>query len=163
DSSASVDNGWVIYKPPAVAPALRRYIQDNNGAFQQSAVFKIKTNGLGVNNAGLIFTVGGIVFAPCPVAAKPSRCLQTTSCVPGVGLGFGQLTFGGLGGGAGGWVTDATVKAQPTNTDQNPGSIADVAADTNNGGYAVGRDTNPATSANEALVMTLDAAGGTYK
>src|SRR5262249_1344588 len=151
-------------KPPAVAPSLRRFRLDSDGSFSPSGPVKLKTNGLGVNNAGLIFAVGGVVFAPCPAASKPSLCsAQTSNATPGVGLGFGQLTVGGLGGGAGGWVTDATAKAQPPNIDQNTGAIADVAADPAgvNGAYAVGRDASE-TGSNQGIVMTLDQAGATY-
>jgi hypothetical protein len=163
NNSASVDNGWVIFKPPSVAPSIRRFVLDGSGNFSPSGPIKLKTNGLGVNNAGLLFDVGGIVFAPCPVVGNPSRCAQSDLGTTGVGLGFGMLSFGGLGSGAGGWVTDAQVKAQATNLDQNTGSIGAVAADPVNGAYAVGRDMNTGSFTNHAIIMTLNGANGSYK
>jgi hypothetical protein len=162
-NSASVDNGWVISKPPTVAPQLRRVVQDVSGAFTAFPVLKLKTGIFGMNNAGLIFDTGGVTFAPCPAAPTPSRCAASNFGSEGVGIGFGELSFGGVGGSSGGWVSDATFKATGTNVDQNMGALGGVAADPTNGAYAVGRDYNTSTNTIHAIVLELDEAGHTYK
>lgn len=156
--AAQVDNGWVIYQGLQGQPVLNFYDADASGSF------KLKTTGNGLGGTGLIFNAGGIVFAPCPVTGAPSRCdNNNTSGITGVGIGFGQATFGGQGGQAGGWVNDNTMAAHLTNTDQVTGSIASLAIDSTNGGFAVGWDADNASGANHAIVWGLDSAGQTYK
>jgi hypothetical protein len=155
--AAEVDSGWVIYQGFQGQPTLNFFDTDTNGSF------KLKTNGFGASGAGLFFDAGGIVFAPCPVAAAPVRCqLNSDTGQSGVGVGFGQATFGGAGGEAGGWVNDSAFVAHLTNPNQNTGSIAAVAADSVNGAYAVGWDLNTTTHTNHAVVLKLDSAGKTY-
>lgn len=156
--AAQVDNGWVIYQGVQGQPVLNFYDADTTGSF------KLKTNGNGLGGTGLLFEAGGIVFGPCPVTGAPSRCDDnTTAGIPGVGVGFGQATFGGAGGQAGGWVNDNTLAAHLTNPDQFPGSIAALAIDSTNGALAVGWDADNASFANHAILWQLDSAGQTYK
>jgi uncharacterized membrane protein len=155
--AAQVDNGWVIYQGLQGQPVLNFYDADATGSF------KLKTTGNGLNGTGLIFNAGGIVFGPCPVTGAPSRCdNNSTSGIPGVGIGFGQATFGGQGGQAGGWVSDNTMAAHLSNPDQATGSIAGLAIDGTNGAFAVGWDA-ALSGFNHAIVWTLDSAGQTYK
>jgi len=156
--AAQVDNGWVIYQGLAGQPTLNFYDTDTSGSF------KLKTTGNGLNGNGLLFDAGGIVFGPCPVAAAPIRCQDNNDTgLTGVGVGFGQATFGGAGGQAGGWVNDSSLAAHLSNPDQIPGSISGLAIDPVNGAYAVGWDLNLTTFKNHATVITLDSAGQTYK
>ncbi|HKY19214.1 MAG TPA: hypothetical protein VJL82_09800 [Rhizomicrobium sp.] len=154
--AAQVDNGWVIYQGTQGQPTLNFYDADDQGSF------KLKTGGFGQGGAGLFFNAGGIVFAPCPVGPAPSRCSDSDSGPSGVGIGFGQATFGGAGGAAGGWVSDNTMTAHLTNPDQTPGSIAALAIDAVNGAHAVGWDINPSNFQTHAIVWHLDSAGQTY-
>ncbi|HEX3487408.1 MAG TPA: hypothetical protein VHT51_20295 [Micropepsaceae bacterium] len=163
--NVDVDNGWVVYQDQAgaTAPSLRRFVQDPSGSFTATTAVKLKTAGAGAAGNGSIFNVGGIAYAPCPVAASPSHCAATDFGTTGVGLAFGQTTFG-AGAATAGWVNDATVTANFTDADFNTtGSVADVAADATNGAFAVGWSVNPNTGRNQGLVMKLDAAGQTYK
>ncbi|HWU54916.1 MAG TPA: hypothetical protein VN175_05390, partial [Rhizomicrobium sp.] len=156
--AAQVDNGWVIYQGLAGQPTLNFYDTDTSGSF------KLKTTGNGLNGNGLIFDAGGIVFAPCPASGAPSRCqFNNDTGLTGVGIGYGQATFGGAGGAAGGWVNDNTLAARLTNPNQLPGSISGLAIDPVNGGYAVGWDSNNPTGRNHAILWQLDSAGQTYK
>lgn len=156
--AAQVDNGWVIYQGLQGQPTLNFYDAGVSGSF------KLKTTGSGLGGTGLLFNAGGVVFAPCPVTGSPSRCdNNSTTGVPGVGIGFGQATFGGAGGQAGGWVNDNTLAARLTNPDQFPGSIAALAVDPANGAFAVGWDAQNASFANHAILWKLDSAGQTYK
>jgi len=155
--AAQVDNGWVIYQGLAGQPTLNFYDTDTNGSF------KLKTTGNGLNGNGLLFTAGGIVFGPCPVASTPVRCQTNTDTgLTGVGIGFGQATFGGAGGQAGGWVNDSALAAHLTNPDQAPGSISGLAIDPINGAYAVGWDADNPTFRNHAIVWKLNSANQTY-
>jgi hypothetical protein len=156
--AAQVDNGWVIYQGLAGQPTLNFYDTDTSGSF------KLKTTGNGLNGNGLLFDAGGIVFGPCPVAAAPVRCQTNNDTgLTGVGIGFGQATFGGAGGQAGGWVNDSSLSAYLTNPNQAPGSIAALAIDPVNGAYAVGWDLNLTSFKDHATITKLDSAGQTYK
>ena len=160
--TVDVDNGWVVYQddsgtPQLSAPVLRRFIQDLVGSFTATPTVKLKTAGAGSTGNGSIFNVGGITYAPCPAAAAPNRCAATDFGTTGVGLAFGQTTFG-AGAAAAGWVNDNTVTANFSDADFNtPGSIAAVAVDAVNGAYAVG------WSNSHGLIMTLNSAAQTYK
>jgi hypothetical protein len=148
--AAEVDNGWVIYQGLQGQPTLNFYDTDTSGSF------KLKTTGFGQNNVGLFFDAGGIVFGACPVAPSPVRCqLNSDTGLTGVGVGFGQATFGGQGGAAGGWVNDSSLAAHLTNPDQAPGSIAGLAIDTVNGAHAVGWDSDNPTFQNHAIIWHL--------
>ena len=152
--AAEVDNGWVIYQGLQGQPTLNFYDTDTTGSF------KLKTTGNGILGNGVIFDAGGIVFGPCPVGA-PSRCqFNSDTGLTGVGIGFGQATFGGAGGQAGGWVNDSALAAHITNPNQSPGSIAALAIDATNGAYAVGWDQK--ISGNHAIVWQLNSAAKTY-
>lgn len=156
--AAQVDNGWVIYQGLQGQPTLNFYDTDTDGSF------KLKTAGFGQLGVGLFFEAGGIVFAPCPATGAPSRCQANSDTgETGVGVGFGQATFGGAGGQAGGWVNDNTLTAHLTNPDQVPGSLAALAVDPVNGAFAVGWDSDNASSANHGIIWQLDSAGQTYK
>ena len=164
--TVATDNGWVVFQDQdgSSAPSLRRFVQDVSGSFTATPTVKLKTAGAGLSGNGSIFNVGGITFAPCPAAAAPNRCAPTNFGTTGVGLAFGQTTFGGQGGAAAGWVNDNTVTANFTDADFNtPGSVTAVAADAVNGAYAVGWGLNTSSFRNHALFMTLDTAGQTYK
>jgi len=154
--AAGVDNGWVIYQGFQGQPTLNFYDQDTGGSF------KLKTTGSGQLGAGLFFNAGGIVFAPCAVAASNKCTVNDNTGEPGVGLGFGQATFGGAGGAAGGWVSDNALAAHLTNPDQAPGSIAGVAADATNGAYAVGWDSSNPSFANHAIIWKLNSTSQNY-
>lgn len=163
---SGVDNGWVVYQDQAglVAPGLRRFSQDANGVFTASGGLKLKTVGAGLLGNGAIFNVAGITFAPCPTAAAPIRCGASDFGSQGVGLAFGQSTFGGEGAAAAGWVNDNKLTANFTDADfNNPGSVDAVAADQSNGAFAAGRTLNTTTFRNHALVMGLDSAGKSYR
>jgi hypothetical protein len=153
--AADVDNGWVIYQGFAGQPTLSFYDSDSSGNF------KLKTPNLGLNSTGLLFNAGGIVFAPCPVATG-TRCSVNDAGESGVGVGFGQATFGGAGGAAGGWVNDSKMAAYVTNPNQGAGSIAAAAVDATNGAFAVGWDLDLATFANHAILWKLNSANKTY-
>lgn len=164
--TVDVDNGWVVYQDQdgSSQPSLRRFVQDASGAFTATAAVKLKTVGAGTAGNGAIFNVGGIAYAPCPAAAAPNRCAPTDFGTTGVGLAFGQTTFGGAGSAAAGWVNDNTVTANFTDADFNtPGSLAAVAADASNGAFAVGWGLNISTFRNHALILTLNTASQTYK
>jgi len=164
--TVDVDNGWVVYQDQdnSSAPTLRRFVQNASGVFTATAAVKLKTVGAGAAGNGSIFNVGGISYAPCPAAASPNRCAPTDFNTTGVGLAFGQTTFGGAGSAAAGWVNDNTVSANFTDVDFNtPGSVAAVAADATNGAYAVGWRMNSTTFRNHALIVVLDSTGQTYK
>lgn len=148
--AAGVDNGWVIYQGFQGQPTLNFYDQDTGGSF------KLKTAGNGQLGNGLFFNAGGIVFAPCAVATTNKCTVNDNTGEPGVGLGFGQATFGGAGGAAGGWVSDNALVAHLTNPDQAPGSIAALAADATNGAYAVGWDNG------HGIIWKLDSTSQTY-
>jgi hypothetical protein len=155
--AAEVDNGWVIYQGLAGQPTLNFYDTDSSGSF------KLKTTGNGLNGNGLIFNAGGIVFGPCPASGAPSRCqFNNDTGLTGVGIGFGQATFGGAGGQAGGWVNDSTLAARLTNPDQAAGSISGLAIDSVNGAYAVGWDADNASFRNHAILWKLNSANQTY-
>jgi hypothetical protein len=161
----NLDNGWTVFQDQdgGSAPALRRFVQDPSGAFTATPTVKLKTAGAGLAGNGSLFNVGGITYAPCPAAAAPNRCAVTDFATTGVGLAFGQTTFG-AGSPAAGWVNDNTVTASFTDADFNtPGSVAAVAADAVNGAYAVGWTVNLVTFRNHALIMTLNSAAQTYK
>ena len=152
--AAGVDNGWVIYQGLQGQPTLSFYDSDSTGSF------KLKTVGNGQMGNGMFFEAGGIVFAPC-APSSANKCMVDSDGGPsGVGLGFGQSSFGGAGGAAGGWVSDSSLTSHVTNTNQAPGSIAGLAADATNGAYAVGWDANSGT--NHAILWKLDSAGKTY-
>ena len=156
--AAQVDNGWVIYQGLQGQPTLNFYDTDTDGSF------KLRTAGFGQLGTGLSFEAGGVVFAPCPATGAPSRCqANSDTSGTGVGIGFGQATFGGAGGQAGGWVSDNTLAAHLTNPDQAPGSLAALAIDPVNGAFAVGWDSDNAASANHGIVWQLDSAGQIYK
>jgi hypothetical protein len=164
--TVQADNGWVAYQDQSgtVQPSLRRYAQDANGVFTASAALKLKTVGAGLNGNGAIFNLGGVAFAPCPTAGAPTRCGATDFGTEGVGLAFGQSTFGGAGSAAAGWVNDATLTTNFTDVDFNtPGSVSAVSIDPTNGAYAVGWSISLATGSNHGVVLTLDSAGLTYK
>ncbi len=161
--AVQVDNGWVIYQGFSGQPTLNFYDASATGDFNPSGSIKLKPAGAGQSGTGLLFNAGGIVFAPCPVTALPSHCSDSTTGPSGVGIGFGQATFGGQGGAAGGWVNDNTMTAYLTNPDQSTGSIAALAVDATNGAYAVGWDLNTSTFSNHGIIWTLDSAGQTYK
>jgi len=153
--AAEVDNGWVIYQGFQGQPTLNFYDSDTTGTF------KLKTTGNGILGNGMFFDAGGIVFGACPVAPSPVRCeFNSDTGLTGVGIGFGQATFGGAGGAAGGWVNDSKLAAHLTNPDQSPGSIAALAIDATNGAYAVGWDLR--LTGNHAIIWKLDSAGQTY-
>jgi hypothetical protein len=154
--AAGVDNGWVIYQGFQGQPTLNFYDEDTNGSF------KLKTAGSGQLGAGLFFNAGGIVFAPCPVASNNKCTVNDNTGQPGVGLGFGQASFGGAGGAAGGWVSDNALTAHLTNPDQAPGSIAGLAADAANGAYAVGWDSSNPSFSNHAIIWKLDSTSQSY-
>ena len=154
--AAQVDNGWVIYSGLQGQPTLNFYDTDTNGSF------KLKTVGNGLNGNGLLFEAGGIVFAPCPAGVGKCQDNNDTGQA-GIGIGFGQATFGGQGGAAGGWVSDNSLAAHLTNPDQAPGSLAGLAIDSANGAFAVGWDSDNATFSNHAILWKLDSAGQTYK
>jgi hypothetical protein len=157
---AGVDDGWVVYQSGPLSGAVRRHELNPDGSLTKGASQKLKTAGQGPVNQGAFFDLGGVTFAPCPTAPKPSLCGNVGGAT-GVGLAFGQLNFGGGGGAIGGWVTDSTVKAQFTNIDGNPGGIGAVAVGPG-GAFAVGYDQIPPAFKNHAVVLTLDAAGQTY-
>jgi hypothetical protein len=164
--TVDVDNGWVVYQDlaGAVAPSLRRFVQDPSGSFTAVAAVKLKTAGAGAAGNGAIFNVGGIAFAPCPPAAAPNRCGAGDFGTSGVGLAFGQTTFGGAGSAAAGWVNDNTVTANFSDADFNtPGSVAGVAANAVNGAFAVGWTLNGTTFTNHGLIMTLTTSPQNYK
>src|SRR5579864_9553617 len=95
--AAEVDNGWVIYQGFQGQPTLNFYDTDISGSL------KLVTAGFGAGGAGLFFDAGGIVFGPC--SAGKNRCEPNSDTgATGVGIGFGQASFGGPGGEAGGWV-----------------------------------------------------------
>jgi len=154
--AAQVDNGWVIYAGLQGQPTLNFYDSDSSGTF------KLKTVGNGLNGNGLLFEAGGIVFAPCPAGSGKCQA-NSDSGVTGIGIGFGQATFGGQGGQAGGWVSDNTLAAHLTNPDQAPGSLSGLAIDATNGAFAVGWDSDNASFANHGIIWQLDSAGQTYK
>jgi len=161
--AVQVDNGWVIFQGFTGQPTLNFYDADATGDFNPSGSIKLKPAGQGQSGTGLFFNAGGIAFAPCVVTALPSRCATSSAGPSGVGIGFGQATFGGAGGAAGGWVNDNTMTAYLTNTDQNTGSIAGLSVDATNGAYAVGWDLNTSTFSNHGIIWALDSAGQTYK
>ena len=153
--AAEVDNGWVIYQGFQGQPTLNFYDTDTSGSF------KLRTSGFGTASLGLLFDAGGIVFAPCPVGAGTIKCqFNSDTGLTGVGIGFGQATFGGQGGQAGGWVNDSSLAAHLTNPNQSPGSIGALAIDPVNGAYAVGWDLR--ASGNHAIIWQLNAAAKTY-
>ncbi|HXJ03144.1 MAG TPA: hypothetical protein VNH44_18135 [Micropepsaceae bacterium] len=163
--TVALDNGWVVFQDQdnTSAPELRRFVQDPSGSFTATPTVKLKTAGAGAAGNGSIFNVGGITYAPCPAAASPSHCAATDFGTTGVGLAFGQTTFGAASATAG-WVNDATVTANFTDADfNNPGAVAGVAADAVNGAYAVGWSLNLTSFRNHALVMQLNSAAQTYK
>ena len=163
--TVALDNGWVVYQDQdgTVAPTLRRFVQDASGSFSATTAVKLKTVGAGAAGNGSIFNVGGIIYAPCPAASAPSHCAETDFGTTGVGLAFGQTTFG-AGSAAAGWANDATVTANFTDADFNtPGSVEAAAADPVNGAYAVGWGLNSSSFRNHALIMTLNSAAQTYK
>jgi len=163
---AGVDNGWVVFldQQGVVAPGLRRFSQDANGVFTASGGVKLRTVGAGLAGNGAVFNVGGITFAPCPTAAAPIRCGNSDFGSQGVGLAFGQTTFGGAGAAAAGWVNDYKLDANFTDTDfNNPGSVDAVAVDQTNGAFTAGRTLNTSTFRNHAELMKLDSAGKTYR
>src|SRR5215831_6722591 len=55
--TVDVDNGWVVYQDQAgaVAPSLRRFVQDPSGVFTATAAVKLKTVGAGAAGNGAIF------------------------------------------------------------------------------------------------------------
>jgi hypothetical protein len=161
--TVDVDNGWVVYQddsgtPQLSNPTLRRFVQDLAGSFTATTTVKLKPAGAGPSPGnGAVINVGGITYAPCPAAAAPNRCAATDFGTTGVGLAFGQTTFG-AGAAAAGWVNDNTVTANFTAADiSTPGTVVAVAVDSVNGAYAVGY------SNGHALVMTLNSAAQTYK
>ncbi len=165
---AGVDNGWVVYGDfsGALTGTLNFYNSKANANFSPSGNIKLKTAGAGGAGGGAFFTAGGITFAPCPAAAAPNRCANS-EVGSGVGIGFGQVTFGGAGGGADGWVSDRTATAKFVNgtapfnlADFAPGSVTGVAIDAVNGAYAVGWDQFPGS--NHAIIATLNTATPTY-
>jgi hypothetical protein len=163
--SVDVDNGWVVYQDQdgSSVPALRRFVQDATGVFTASTAVKLKTVGAGPAGNGSLFNVAGITYAPCPAASTPSRCATTDFGTTGVGLAYGQTTFG-AGSATAGWVSDATVTSNFTDADFNTtGSVAAVSVDATNGAYAVGWSLNPTTFRNHAQIMALNAAAQTYK
>jgi hypothetical protein len=163
--TVDIDNGWVVYQDlaNAVPPSLRRFVQDPSGAYTATPAVKLKTAGAGPAGNGAFFNVGGIAFASCPVGVTPSRCAQTDFGTTGVGLAFGQTTFG-AGSAAAGWVNDNTVTANFSDADFNTtGSVAGVAADATNGAFAVGWTLNFTTFTNHGLIMTLDTTQPSYQ
>jgi hypothetical protein len=160
--TVDVDNGWVVYQNDSGTvqvdtPTLRRFVQDASGSFTATTAVKLRTAGAGPGGNGSTINVGGITYAPCPAASAPDRCAPTDFGTTGVGLAFGQTTFG-PGAAAAGWVNDNSVTANFTASDlTTSGSVAAVSVDAVNGAYAVG------WSNNHGLIMTLDSAGQTYK
>jgi hypothetical protein len=163
--AVQVDNGWVIYQGSnaqgvGLLPIVKNYVLNASGGYVLGSTEKVNLLGTGLVGQGAFFSVNGVVFAPCAIAPK-TKCAATQTA-PGIGLGFGQATFG-AGSAVGGWVNKNNGTAQMTNLNSNPGSIAAVATDLTNGAYAVGWDLSATSLTGHAIVMTLDSAGQTYK
>lgn len=154
--AVQVDNGWVVYQGVNFQPTMNLYDADNN------TTLPMKTLGYGPNGVGLLFNTNGIVFAPCPVAPLPGRCATNHLGQSGIGIAFGQATFGGAGGSGGGWISDTTVTVRLTNEDQLAGSISGLAIDPVNGAYAVGWEISTPSFNAHALLWRLDSANQTY-
>ena len=109
---------------------------------------------------GPFFDITGIVFAP--TAAGEGKSHLSEGGVTGIGLGFGQINVGGAGGAEGGWSTDDTVTAHPSDPNFSGfGATTGVAVDPANGAFAVGYD-SAVTGTQQAFVIKLDAAKQTY-
>ncbi len=151
----------MLYQGIQGQPTVGFYVTDTDGNFAPSSSFKLKTAGNGQNGNGLFFNGGGVVFAP-GTAPAPGKCSISGDGTSGVGIGFGQATFGGAGGAAGGWTSDSSFAAHVTNSDQVSGSVSGVAVDATNGAYAVGWDLNTTSFTNHAIIETLDSAHQTF-
>src|SRR5262245_30580566 len=57
--TVDLDNGWVVFQDlaGAVAPTLRRFVQDPSGAFTATPAVKLRTAGAGAAGNGAFFNV----------------------------------------------------------------------------------------------------------
>jgi hypothetical protein len=144
-------------------PAMKLF-NSTGGNYSAISTVYLNLTGSGLTGLGAFINVNGLVYAPCPVSSVPpkTKCRVQNGGASGIGLVFGQATFGAASA-VGGYISDANGVVHTTNPNQSPGNILAAAVDATNGAYAVGWDFNATSSTNHAVVLTLDSAGQTYK
>ncbi|HVV74215.1 MAG TPA: hypothetical protein VHI52_22450, partial [Verrucomicrobiae bacterium] len=163
-----VDHSWVVsqyFESTGKTPTPKlKYFNLAGGNYSTGGAVTLGLTGSGFGGQFAFIPANGLVFAPCPVStvAPKTKCHNQSGGPSGIGLVFGQATFGAASA-IGGYVSNSAGTLSPTNRDLNPGNILAVAVDPANGAFAVGTDTNPTSGTQHGIVLTLDSAGQTYK